>query len=117
DGERGAEVYTAAIDTEQARLVFDPAANMVKQSAELSRLLRHNKQTRRLIDEERGSFFAVIPADAEGALGMNAHAVGIDEVLNQPNSKLFDALRTGMGSRVQALLFLVTTETDDPNTF
>lgn len=117
DGEQSAQVFAAAIDTEQARVVFDPAAFMVKQNAELRQAIDHNKQTRRLIFPDRNSFFAVIPADAEGALGSNPHGVIIDEVLNQPNAKLYNALRTGMGSRLQPLLILATTETDNGVSF
>lgn len=117
DGEHAAQVYTAAIDTDQAKLVYQPAANMAKASEALSGILHENKQTKRLIDDERSSYFAVIPADADGALGFNPHGVGIDEVLNQPNSLLFDALRTGMGARVQPMLILATTETNKPVSF
>lgn len=117
DGEYAAQVYTAAIDTEQAKLVFEPAVNMRNASHDLAGLLVHNKQTKRLIFPDKASYFAVIPADAEGALGFNPHGTVIDEILNQPNSKLYDALRTGMGARVQALLILATTETSENVSF
>lgn len=117
DGEYAAQIYTAAIDTEQAKLVFTPATNMVKTSAELAACVVHNKQTNMLEYRDRASTFKVIPADAAGALGFNPHGVIIDEVLNQPNSKLYSALRTGMGARVQPLLVLATTETDEAVSF
>lgn len=115
--EYGAQIYTAAIDTDQAKLVFGPAANMVKTSPELPEFVNHNKQTNTLEFRERASYFKVIPSDAAGALGFNPHGVIIDEILNQPGSQLYDALRTGMGARVQPLMILATTETDKAVSF
>lgn len=117
DGEYGAQIYTAALDTDQAKLVFTPACNMVKSSPELPEFVVHNRQTNTLHYAAKSSYFKVIPSDAAGALGFNPHGVMIDEVLNQPGSKLYDALRTGMGARLQPLLVLATTETDQAISF
>ena len=61
-----------------------------------------------------GSFYEAIAADAAGNLGHNPHGIVFDEVLTQPNGELWDALRTGMGTRRQPMLVAATTPGDDP---
>ncbi|MCL2585992.1 MAG: terminase large subunit, partial [Streptosporangiales bacterium] len=63
------------------------------------------------------SFFAVTAGDALGALGSNPHAAYIDELLTQPDREMYDALRTGFGTRSQPLLILATTADNDPAGF
>jgi phage terminase large subunit-like protein len=104
DDEEGAEVYGCALDVDQARLVFNVAERMVELSPLLSRRVTSNKQGKRLFDTRTGSFYQVIPADAAGNLGQNPHAIIFDEVQEQPDGSLWDALRTGFGARMQPLL-------------
>lgn len=125
DDEQGAEIYGAAKDTKQAGKVGEVVVRMMqlspvlskRQKAPLGSRLQFNKNSRRITDEPTGSFFEVITADDEGELGHNPHGAYIDEVLSQRDGGLFNAIRTSMGTRTQALLLLVTTETDDPHSF
>ena len=50
-------------------------------------------------------------------LGVGPHAAYIDELLTQPSRDLYDALRTGFGTRAQPLMMLVTTADNDPSGF
>lgn len=118
DDEEGAEIYGAAKDTKQAGKVWQPAKRMVQLSPLLSRRLKVNLQARRIADAKTDSYYEVIPgADALGELGHNPHGVIIDEVLAQPDGELWNTLRTAEGTRTQALFLLITTETNDPNSF
>ncbi len=71
DGEMGAEVYGAASDQDQANLVFDVAAQMVRNDAELSAKLDVLDAAKRIIHKANGSFYRAIPADAGGSHGFN----------------------------------------------
>jgi phage terminase large subunit-like protein len=117
DDEEAAEVYGAAKDTKQAGKVFEPAQRMVQLSPKLHARLKHNKNSRRLYDEKTFSYYEIITADAAGELGHNPHGFVLDEVLSQPDSSLWDALRTGAGARAQPLFMAITTETNEPYSF
>lgn len=117
DGEESAEVYGAAANTRQAGKVFEPATKMVKKSPVLRERLDHIKNQRRLVDEKTGSHYEVIPSDADNELGHSPHCFILDEVLSQPDDKLWKAMRTGAGARVQPLMLAITTETTDTVSF
>lgn len=117
DDEDGAECYGLALDKDQASLAYRVAARMVALSPVLSRRLSVAKSARRIVDEHTASFFAVTAGDALGALGVGPHAAYIDELLSQPNRELYDALRTGFGTRAQPLMILATTADNDPAGF
>lgn len=55
DGEEGAEIYGCAKDRDQARLVYDVAARMVRLSPTLSRRLVVKEHAKRIVDEATGS--------------------------------------------------------------
>ena len=119
DGEEGAQIYGAARDRDQARLIWDVAARMVQLSPVLSarrglRIWRHEK---RIGDERHGSSYVTVARDALGNLGFDPHAVLFDEVIAQPDDRLWNTMRTAVGSRVQPLLAAATTAGDDPSSF
>jgi phage terminase large subunit-like protein len=117
DGEESAEVYCAAANTRQAGKVFEPATKMVRKSPVLNERLTHIKNVRRLVDEKTGSHYEAIPSDADNELGHSPHCFILDEVLSQPDDKLWKAMRTGAGARVQPLMLAITTETSDGASF
>jgi phage terminase large subunit-like protein len=114
DGEYSGEVYSAASDRYQAAMVFDVARDMILLSPMLRRM--KNKGELQIIDSQKRilyaptrSIYRVIAADAAGNLGANPSAVLFDEVLAQPDERLWDYLRQGFGTRPQPLLVAVTT--------
>lgn len=109
DGEFGAEVYGAAKDKDQATVVYHVAKAMVELSPVLSRRYQVIDSKKRIVDPKTNSFYQVIPADAGGALGTNPSCIIFDEILTQPNRDLWDALKTGQGTRKQPLMLALTT--------
>lgn len=107
DGEEGAEVYSAASDTEQAAIVFDVAKQMRIRSAELRKRLKPFKKA--LVYHAMASSYKVLSADAETKHGFNAHGILFDELHAQPNRKLYDVLTTSTGARAQPLTIFLTT--------
>lgn len=107
DGEPGAEVYSAAADTDQARIVFDEAQRMVEASPALS---EHGQVYRRsIIVKSERSTYRVLSADAHTKHGFNAHGIVFDELHAQPNRELWDVLNTSTGARRQPLMVMITT--------
>lgn len=119
DGEQSAELYGVARDRDQAALCFDVAARMVQLSPTLSRRLKISAHNRRIIHEQTHSVYAVIAADAKGALGSNPSGVAADEILAWRDGSMWEAMRTGMGSgaRRQPLIIAATTAGNDPEGF
>jgi len=115
DGEPGAEIYGAAKDSDQAALVFNVAARMVRQSSRLSAATKIVDSQKRIVFPKQGSFYRAIPADAGGSHGFDASGIVFDELHTQPNRELWDVLTTSTGSRRQPLVFAITTAGYDRN--
>lgn len=110
DGEQRAEVYGAAADRQQASIVFDVAADMVRMCPALNKRVKILASQKRLIYEPTNSFYQVLSAEAYSKHGLNVHGVVFDELHSQPNRKLYDVLTKGSGdARMQPLFFLITT--------
>lgn len=114
DGEQRAEVYSAAADRQQASIVFDVAADMVRMCPALNKRVKILASQKRLIYEPTNSFYQVLSAEAYSKHGFNVHGVVFDELHSQPNRKLYDVLTKGSGdARMQPLFFLITTAGTD----
>lgn len=109
DGEMGAEIYSAAADRDQAAIVFNVAAQMVRQSPGLSKRCKVIDSTKRIVVYSTNSFYRVLSAEHATKHGFNTHGVIFDELHAQPNRNLWDVLSTGGGTRTQPLVFAITT--------
>lgn len=105
DNEPGAQVISCAADRDQASLAFGIAKRMTRNEPELA--------TRSQIYQKSivvgGSSYKAISADAHTKHGYNPHWVLDDELHAQPNRDLIDVLKTGMGARLQPMMFHITT--------
>jgi phage terminase large subunit-like protein len=107
DGEPGAEIYSAAADKDQARIVFDEAKNMVEASPALSEYGKAYRNT--IVVKSERNTYKVISADAYTKHGFNAHGIVFDELHAQPSRDLWDVLNTSVGARRQPLMLMITT--------
>ena len=116
DGEERAEVYGCAADRQQATIVFDVAADMVRMCPALNKRVKILASQKRIIYTPTNSFYQVLSAEAQSKPGFNIHGVVFDELHTQPNRKLFDVMTKGSGdARMQPLYFLITTAGTDTN--
>ena len=115
DREKGGQIYSAATDKDQASLVFNEAASMVRQSPVLSRKCKIIDSQKRIVNYKNNSFYRAIAADAASAHGYNASCIIYDELHAAANRELFDVLSTSGGARRQPLLFIITTAGYDRN--
>ncbi len=109
DGEIGAEVYSAAGDRDQASLVFNVAAEMVRNDPELEAQCEILESTKRIVHRKSGSVYRAISSEAYTKHGFNASMVIADELHVWPNRDLWDVLTTSMGARSQPLVFAIST--------
>lgn len=116
DGEERAEVYGCAADRQQAAIVFDVAADMVRMCPALNKRVKILTSQKRIVYVPTNSFYQVLSAEAYSKHGFNIHGVVFDELHTQPNRKLFDVMTKGSGdARMQPLYFLITTAGTDTN--
>ena len=114
DGEERAEVYGCASDRQQASIVFDVAADMVRMCPALSKRVKIMASAKRIVYLPTNSFYQVVSAEAYSKHGFNIHGVIFDELHSQPDRKLFDVMTKGSGdARMQPLYFLITTAGTD----
>lgn len=116
DDEWKAEVYSCAADRSQASLVFDVAADMVRQSPALSKRIKIIPSMKRMVYAPTGSAYQVLSSDVATKHGLNVSAVIFDELHTQPNRDLYDVMTQGSGdARKQPLWMFLTTAGTDRN--
>jgi phage terminase large subunit-like protein len=107
DNEAGAEVYTAATKYEQACIIHSESTRMVKSSASLRGIINVFKNT--LTCEKESQKFVPLGQDSATSDGLNVHAALIDEYHAHPDEGMYDVLKSGMGSRRQPMVYVITT--------
>ena len=112
DGEPGAEVVSAAADRNQARLVFEVAQGMIRQSPEL----RTRLDLQQHAIKYGANWYKAISAEANTKHGFNCHAVIYDEIHSAVDRTLWDVLATSTGARTQPLIMAITTAGHDTST-
>jgi phage terminase large subunit-like protein len=112
DAEAGAECYCAASNRDQASLVFNAAATMVRKSS-LSRRCKVRLSQKRIMYDD--SFLRAIPANEGGSHGFDSHFIVGDELHAWPGREFHDVLHTSTGARSQPLELYITTAGYDRN--
>lgn len=113
-GEAGAEVYSAAGDRQQARIVFGEARDQVMNSPTLSQRCKVYRDA--LEVPKFGAVYRVLSADGKLQQGLNPSLVIFDELHIQKNDELWDALTLGSGARKDPLVVGITTAGYDLDT-
>ncbi len=116
DSEPSAEVYNAAGEREQARIVFAAAQKMAKASPYLAPVIRWTDSKMRGDHDESGSLYRLLSADSKNKDGYNISGCVIDELHMQKDRTLWDVLVYGGDARTQCLFVAITTAGEyDPN--
>lgn len=113
DGEASAEVYTAAVTRDQARISFRDAQRMVENSPALSK--RINVLVNNLAHDDSGSFMRPLSSEGRSLDGKRPHGFVIDEIHEHPNATVVDKMRAGTKGRRQALGVGITNSGYDRN--
>lgn len=107
DGEFGAEVYSGATTEKQAWEVFKPAKLMMQRRPEFAKALGVDVRAKVLVCEEDESKFEPIIGDPGD--GSSPSCAIVDEFHEHDTPNQYDTMQTGMGSRRQALMLVITT--------
>ncbi|GMQ53497.1 terminase large subunit [Halopseudomonas aestusnigri] len=107
DGEFGAEVYSGATTEKQAWEVFRPAKLMVERTPDLKDFYGVDVNASNMCRTEDGSRFE--PVIGKPGDGSSPSCAIVDEYHEHQDSTLFDTMETGMGSREQPVMLVITT--------
>jgi phage terminase large subunit-like protein len=111
DGEHGAEVYSGATSEEQAWEVFRPAKIMAEKTKEFREATGTEVAAKSLFIVGNGSRFK--PVIGKPGDGPSPHGAIVDEYHEHLVDDLYSTMKTGMGSRTQPMMFVITTAGTD----
>jgi len=113
-GPHGAQVYSAASDRAQAKIVFGEARQQVLNNPALSRIMKVYRDAIEV--PSKGSVYRALSADAMRAHGLAPSLVVADELHAWPSSasntrgdELWEALTQGSADRPESLVVGITT--------
>jgi len=113
DDEPGAEVYSAATKRDQARIMWDTAAEIARRTPGLAKRIALPKPGARNVANmhvlSTASKFEPLGADADTTDGLNPSGALIDEFHAHKTGDLADVLTSGTGARDQPLVGYFTT--------
>lgn len=98
---------------DQAKIVWDEAANMVKRSPALAKRIKVYPGKANMHILESRAKFEPLGADADTLDGLNIHGAIIDELHAHKTRAVWDVLETATGARRQPLVFTITTAGTD----
>lgn len=107
DKEGSPQIYNVATAMDQAKLGFNAAHKMIKQSPMLSKHVR--KRAADLYFATNMGFIKALAANVSSMDGLDTHCAIIDELSAIKNRDLYDLIKQSMGARSQPLLFTIST--------
>ena len=107
DGEEGPQVYCAAVDKGQARILYTAAKVMAEKSQDIRKRLKIRDYAMSHIT--RGGQMRALSKDTKNKDGLNPSGAIIDEYHAHPTSEIYDLLWSAWGQRAQALMVIITT--------
>lgn len=109
DGEIASEVYSAATNKEQARIVFDDAVKMVDASPYMSSRVRQSGTSPAWQLSHLPSMSKFKPiSSGKSRSGFRVHCALIDELHEHKNGYVLDMMKAGTKKRNQPLIFIIT---------
>lgn len=107
DREESPAVYTAAVDRNQARLMYRAAMAMARKSPEIRARLKIRDYE--ISHKTRGGQMMPLSKDTKNKDGLNPSAALVDEYHAHPTSEIYDLLWSAFGQRAQAMMAIITT--------
>lgn len=107
DGEDGPEIYTAATDRSQAKVVWEYAISMINHDTSLKKYLRPKVN---LIEcKENGGKFVPLSKNSGSLDGLNVSGMFLDELHAIKDRNMYDVLKGGTYARSQPLTVIMST--------
>lgn len=116
EAEPRGEIYSAAIDRQQASIVFNEIEAIIFARPEfdkISNIKRFHKQIEVLDGPGRGTVYEALSQDARRAHGLAPSLWVYDELAQAKTRELLDNLMQGMSKRKEALGLVISTQAPD----
>ena len=107
DNEGAPQIYNIATMLDQAKLGFNAAHKMIRQSPTLSKHIK--KRAADLYFPINMGYIKALASNSNSLDGLDVHAAVIDELAAIKNRDIYDLIKQAMGARTQPLLFCITT--------
>jgi len=107
------EVLAAAVDREQASILYRMTLAIIENTGWMAARCHVKDFNKWIKDEETGSTWTALTADARKALGLAPSFWIADEAAVWKSRTLWDGLVTGMGKRRQSLGITISTQAKD----
>lgn len=110
DSEKGKEIYCAANETEQAKIVYNATSTMLRQNHALEKIATIFKSTKTIErNNEFKDFIKVLTANADTKDGLRPYIFVYDELHAAKSGELLKVLEEGARSRSNSLSFIIST--------
>lgn len=106
------QLFSAAQSRDQAGVLFNLAAKMVRMSPDLSEYVLIRDSGKQLACQELGTLYRALSAEASTAYGLSPVFVVHDELgqVKGPRSELYEALETASAAQEQPLSIIISTQ-------
>ena len=113
-----AEIYSAAVNTQQARIVFERVKRWIQEEPELSDLFKITDSKSMIFNRLTGTWYRALAADGPGAQGANPYFIVMDELhvwdeggqaQARSAQNFFNTLITAAGARKESQIFIIST--------
>lgn len=103
-------IVSAATTRKQASIVYRYVASMVRLNPTLRKHLKVIESTKHIVHRADNSTYSAVAAEAGGQFGEGLDLVVYDELAQARNASLYDALMTSLGSQVEPLMMIISTQ-------
>ena len=107
DMEESPDVYCAAVDRTQARVLYNSSMAMAKKSPDIRARLDIGKYS--MSHKTRGGEMTAFSGETKNKDAFNPSGAFVDEYHAHPTSEIYDLLASSFGQRAQPLLAVITT--------
>ncbi len=113
EAEQRGQIYSAAVDRDQAALIFHECVAMIEADPRLAGRVNVQSFKRMITDQHTGTVYWSLSSDARKAHGLSPSLWIFDELAQVPNRHLLDALQTATGARSEPLGIVISTQAAD----
>ena len=112
EAQRNSQLVSTAQSRDQAAVLFELAAKIVRMSPVLSGLVSIRETVKQLYDPEMGTLYMALSADASTAHGKSSIFAVHDELgqVRGPRSELYTAIENAMGAHERPMSIVISTQ-------
>lgn len=112
EAKQNSQIVSGAMSREQAGLVFDACCKIIRQSSELSAIIKIKPSSKELIGLPMNVHYKALSAEGKTAHGLSPLVVIMDELgqVIGPRSEFYEALSTSQGAHDDPLQIIISTQ-------